>query len=93
MAITSRGLRTGQVGTRSGDDNDLCADKPVFCAAALCEDHGNNFLEIAVELVERCALAMGAWKARDVTDIQACVRTVFDHSCESPHRCPHDDIQ
>ena len=40
--------------------------------------HRKNLAEIAVEFIQRRALAVGTREPRNVADIEACVRAVLD---------------
>ena len=46
--------------------------------AAALADHCDDFPEIGVQFVERLALAVGAGKAGDITDIEPGIRASFD---------------
>ncbi len=69
-----------------GDRNTLRADElrvqirlPVF------QQHLDDLAEVALQLIERLALRVGAGKAGNVTDIQTCVRTTLDHGGKCSH--------
>ena len=49
------------------------------------EDHGDDFAEIGVELIERLALAVGAGKAGDIPDVKASLPATLDNR---GIRCP-----
>ena len=58
--MTSRDRRTGTDATRSHTTT-VCV--PTYSPTIVVEDHGDDFLEIGVELVKRLTLTMGARKA------------------------------
>ena len=72
---------------RSSDYDDLGANKFAFHDGhTFVEDQGNDFLEIVIELLKRFALAVRAGKARNVTDIEAGIRTMFNYGSKNLHR-------
>ena len=79
MAITSRGLRTGDT-PYSGDHDGLGADVlSLHDWLTVVEEHGNDLLEILGELLDRFPLTMRARETGDVTDIETGIGTALDH--------------
>lgn len=56
------------------------------------EQHGDDFLEIRLELVERITLAVSARKARDRADVDAGFRIAFDDGRIGAHDEPPEDV-
>lgn len=73
-------LEDGYVSHSSGNRDVLNPDELGFeLGLAVFEKHADDFLEVAVELVERFALRMRARKARNETDKQPGLRAPFNH--------------
>ena len=69
----------------SGDDS-LNADEFGFeLRFAILEKESDDFLQVAVELVKRLRLAVGAREARDISDVQTGVGIAFDDCGISLH--------
>ena len=88
MLQTSRGLRTGGLGTS------LCSYRDALrpyklglqLRLAILQKHLDNLPEIALKLVERFALRVSARKTRNEANIQAGLGTTLNDGSE----CSHD---
>ncbi|MDE0303571.1 MAG: hypothetical protein OXI87_01615 [Albidovulum sp.] len=73
----------------SSYENDLRADRlGLRRRSTVVQEHWDDFPEIAIELVERLALAVRSGKARNMADIQTGVPAALDNGGESVHRRP-----
>src|SRR6266571_2218259 len=52
---------------------------------AILEKESDDFLQVAVELVQRLCLAVGTGKARDVTDVETSIGIALDDCREGLH--------
>ena len=90
--MTSRGLRMGMGGTRSGNDDDLGTHVlAVQCRFPVIEKHRDDFLEVLVEFLEGVALAVRSGKPGHVPDVEARIRATFHDGRVTAHRSQRYD--
>jgi hypothetical protein len=79
-------FENGDVPHCSGDRDVLHADKlGLQIWLTVFEKHGDDFLEVVVQLVERLALRVGARKAGDKSHKEICLGAAFDHGGIGSH--------
>ena len=67
----------------SGNDKRLRSHKPgLERRHAIVRQHLDDFAQICIEFIERCALRMRTREARDVAHVKAGIGTLFDHCGE-----------
>ena len=84
--MTSRGLKMGRDGTRSGHDDDLGAH--VFAVQyrfPVVEEHRDDLSEVLVEFLDGLALALRSGESGDVPDVEARFRATFHDGCVAAH--------
>jgi len=69
----------GHIAHRLPDHHQLSADElRLQSGLTVLEEHGDNFLEILIELVQALRLTVSAGKTRDVTHVNSGLRALFD---------------
>ncbi len=85
MLTTSLGLRTGSFGTSTYFD-DLSSDElGLDLGFSIFEQHGDDFTQIRVQLIERLGLRVCSRKTRDESDEKAGFRRALDDGGEGLH--------
>ena len=69
-----------------GNGNRLDSDElGLESGLAILKEHGDDLLEISLELVEGLSLAMSTGETRHVTDQEAGIHVSLDNRCVVPH--------
>jgi hypothetical protein len=80
------GLQNGDRAQELGDLDRMGADElRLEPRLSVLQQERNDFLKVSQELVDRSALRMGAWPARDVADEEACIGISLDDCSEGAH--------